>query len=56
VAPGFDTLAPYLCANPYFGANGRYGNRIGGGRFVDRHVGRVKLAWVFGFARFRIGK
>ena len=31
---GFDTLAPYLQAHPYFGALvGRYGNRIAGGEF-----------------------
>jgi aldose 1-epimerase len=35
VALGFDTLAPYLEDSPYFGALiGRYGNRIGKGRFV----------------------
>jgi aldose 1-epimerase len=35
VALGFDTLAPYLKASPYFGALiGRYGNRIAKGRFV----------------------
>jgi aldose 1-epimerase len=34
VVLGFDTLAPYLAANPYFGAViGRYANRIAGGRF-----------------------
>jgi aldose 1-epimerase len=32
---GFDTLAPYLSDSPYFGALiGRYGNRIGKGRFA----------------------
>ncbi len=35
VVLGFDTLAPYLGASPYFGALiGRYGNRIAGGRFT----------------------
>jgi len=35
VALGFDTLDPYLTDSPYFGALiGRYGNRIGKGRFV----------------------
>jgi aldose 1-epimerase len=35
VALGFDTLAPYCTASPYFGALiGRYGNRIAGGRFT----------------------
>jgi aldose 1-epimerase len=35
VALGFDTLAPYLKDSPYFGALiGRYGNRIGKGRFT----------------------
>lgn len=35
VALGFDTLEPYLKDSPYFGALiGRYGNRIGKGRFV----------------------
>lgn len=35
VALGFDTIEPYLAASPYFGALiGRYGNRIGKGRFV----------------------
>jgi aldose 1-epimerase len=35
VALGFDTLEPYLAESPYFGALiGRYGNRIGKGRFV----------------------
>lgn len=34
VALGFDTLAPYLDKNPFFGALvGRYGNRIANGRF-----------------------
>jgi len=34
VALGFDTLEPYLKDSPYFGALiGRYGNRIGKGRF-----------------------
>lgn len=34
VVLGFDTLAPYLAEHPYFGSLiGRYGNRIGGGRF-----------------------
>jgi aldose 1-epimerase len=35
VALGFDTLAPYVQDSPYFGALiGRYGNRIGKGRFL----------------------
>jgi aldose 1-epimerase len=35
VALGFDTISPYLKDSPYFGALiGRYGNRIGKGRFV----------------------
>jgi len=35
VALGFDTLEPYLKDSPYFGALiGRYGNRIGKGRFA----------------------
>jgi aldose 1-epimerase len=35
VALGFDELTPYLGESPYFGALiGRYGNRIGKGRFV----------------------
>jgi len=35
VALGFDTLEPYLSDSPYFGALiGRYGNRIGKGRFT----------------------
>ena len=35
VALGFDTLEPYLTDSPYFGALiGRYGNRIGKGRFA----------------------
>jgi aldose 1-epimerase len=35
VALGFDTLAPYRKESPYFGALiGRFGNRIGKGRFV----------------------
>lgn len=35
VVLGFDTLAPYLSKNPYFGAIvGRYANRIGGARFT----------------------
>jgi aldose 1-epimerase len=34
VVLGFDTLAEYLSASPYFGALiGRYGNRIAGGQF-----------------------
>ncbi|MDL2356722.1 MAG: galactose mutarotase [Pseudomonadota bacterium] len=34
VVLGFDTLAPNLADNPFFGALvGRYGNRIAGGRF-----------------------
>jgi aldose 1-epimerase len=34
VVLGFDRLAPYLNEHPYFGALiGRYGNRIGGGKF-----------------------
>ena len=35
VALGYDSLAGYLRASPYFGAIvGRYGNRIGGARFT----------------------
>jgi aldose 1-epimerase len=35
VVLGYDDLAGYLTESPYFGAIiGRYGNRIGGGRFV----------------------
>lgn len=35
VVVGFDSLAPYLLAPPYFGALiGRYGNRIAGGTFT----------------------
>jgi aldose 1-epimerase len=35
VALGFDTLEPYVKDSPFFGALiGRYGNRIGKGRFV----------------------
>ena len=35
VTLGFDTLEGYLKGHPYFGALiGRYGNRIGKGRFV----------------------
>jgi len=35
VVLGFDTLAPYLQKQPYFGATvGRYANRIAGGRFT----------------------
>ena len=35
VALGFDTVGPYVKDSPYFGALiGRYGNRIGKGRFV----------------------
>jgi aldose 1-epimerase len=35
VVLGFDTLDPYVTDSPYFGALiGRYGNRIGKGRFV----------------------
>lgn len=35
IALGFDTLADYQAHSPYFGAIiGRYGNRIGKGRFV----------------------
>ena len=37
---GFDTLEPYLKAQPFFGALvGRYGNRIGGGQFTPRRQG-----------------
>jgi aldose 1-epimerase len=37
---GFDSLAPYLIKNPYFGALvGRYANRIANGKFVlDDHT------------------
>jgi aldose 1-epimerase len=32
---GFETIEPYVAGTPYFGAIiGRYGNRIGGGRFT----------------------
>lgn len=35
VVLGFDTLAPYLGKEPYFGASiGRYANRIGAGKFT----------------------
>lgn len=35
IVVGFDSLAPYLQQPPYFGAIvGRYGNRIGGAKFV----------------------
>ena len=35
VVLGFDSLAPYLSSNPYFGAVvGRFGNRIAGGKFT----------------------
>lgn len=35
VVLGYDTLAPYLAKNPYFGASiGRYANRIGAGHFT----------------------
>ena len=35
IALGFDSLAGYLTAHPFFGAIiGRYGNRIGGGTFT----------------------
>lgn len=34
VVLGYDSLSPYLFGNPYFGALiGRFGNRIGGGKF-----------------------
>ncbi len=35
IVVGFDSLSPYLQSPPYFGAIiGRYGNRIGGGKFT----------------------
>ncbi len=44
VVLGFDTLAAYLKSTPYFGALiGRYGNRIGKGRFTLNGV-EYKLA------------
>jgi aldose 1-epimerase len=44
VVLGFDNLASYLSTNPYMGAIvGRYGNRIGGGRFKLNGV-EYKLA------------
>jgi aldose 1-epimerase len=45
VVLGYPALDDYLRASPYFGALiGRYGNRIGGGRFtLDGHVYAVPL-------------
>ncbi len=47
VVLGFDTLAEYLAAKPFFGALvGRYANRIAGGRFTiaDRHYETTRNA------------
>jgi aldose 1-epimerase len=45
VSLGFDRLEDYVASSPYFGALiGRYGNRIGGGRYtLDGHEYRLSV-------------